>query len=101
MLLFNPRQTRLLFSPDNQQSTLPFGYHPAVKTFQDRIREELSKSARPLAEIARAAGIHRVAVSRFKHGATGLNPESLDRLAKTLGFRIELTAQNKSRRAKK
>ena len=72
---------------------LSIGYHAGIMHFMailNELREAVLKDDRSQTAIAREAGIHRTTFSAFMHGRRGLSIETVEQLAKTLGFTLKL-----------
>lgn len=63
----------------------------------DQLREMLAKEPGSLHTIAKAAGVPASVLSRFAGGVRGLNLESVDKLAKSLGIRLVQTRRRPKR----
>jgi ribosome-binding protein aMBF1 (putative translation factor) len=69
----------------NMEKTMPL-----VKELLAELEKAMKDQGWSLAEIARRAEIHPVALSRFRTQTKGLSIDSAEKLAFTLGFRVGL-----------
>lgn len=65
----------------------PAGEPPGLSKLSDLLRLCVRHDGRPLAVIARAAGLSPSDLSRFMRGEQGMHLDSADRIAAVLGFR--------------
>ena len=56
----------------------------------DELRAVLAKSDKTLTDIADAAGMHRVSLSRFKGGGRGVPVDTAEKIAAIFGYEIVL-----------
>jgi hypothetical protein len=59
-------------------------------SLSEQVRRALRDSGRPDVEVATAAGIHPVTLSRFKTGNFSMSAENTERLAAALGLEIHV-----------
>jgi len=62
---------------------------PKTRSVADQLRAHVAKSDRSLYQLAKEAGIHRSALTRFMRGGT-LTIESIERLAPVVGLVLVL-----------
>ena len=63
----------------------------------DAIRKAIKASAIPGSELSRKAIIDPGQLSRFMRGTIGLSVEAVERVAKVLNLKIEITSKQKGR----
>lgn len=63
---------------------------PIRKTIRvsQQLRDAVRESGEPMHVLARAAGLHKSAMSRFMSGERGLRLETVDALCERLGLRL-------------
>jgi transcriptional regulator with XRE-family HTH domain len=70
------------------------------KRFSDQIREAVRRSGRTRYDICKEMNISQAVLSRFMAGKSGLQMDTLDRLAEALGLVVSVQTPNKGTKAK-
>jgi ribosome-binding protein aMBF1 (putative translation factor) len=72
-----------------------------IKNISERLRSAIDQSGLSWSAVGTASGIDRAAIGRFMKGTLGLSQQSIDKLGRLFGIKLEVTKPTGSKPAAK
>ena len=66
----------------------------------DELKRLIDESGRSRYDIAQASGVTQGQLSRFVNGLVGMNPESMEKVADALGYRLTFVRKSSKRKGR-
>ncbi|MCB9840975.1 MAG: helix-turn-helix transcriptional regulator [Phycisphaeraceae bacterium] len=66
----------------------------------DELKRLIEASGRSRYDIAQASGVTQGQLSRFVNGLVGMNPESMEKVADALGYRLTFVKKSNRRKGR-